>query len=133
MIAKTFIFFPILFLVGCGGRGGDDNAELEVAKPVSQVVGEVSSVHREQGFILFRNQRGHEFTDGGTLSARSVDGIRIVPLDLNPESLGRYNAATFPQDQEGPRVGDIVVLSALGAEPETVEAPEIMTQKQKIN
>lgn len=125
MIRDLFIFFLILLLVGCGGTSDEEESLSDKRKPFGKVVGEISSVHPEQGFVLFRNLRNSDLTTGGNLSARSVDGRRIASLELTPESLGRYHAATFPADQERPRLGDIVVLSSFGEEEKTEFQPEL--------
>lgn len=133
MISKTFIFLLIFLLNSCGSAPEEEEPVAEASKSLGQVVGEVSSVHSDQGFLLFRNHRGHDFSNAGSLSARSVDGRRIVPLSLNPESLGRYHAATYASEEAIPRVGDLVVLATLGGEEKVLPTPEIMTQKQIIN
>ena len=91
----------------------------EIAKPrTTAVVGEVTSVHDKEGFILFRRYGpGELLSDGflsdGFLSARSLDGRRASGLTLSPEKLGRFYTADFDKEAVVPREGDLIVLSKL--------------------
>ena len=84
----------------------------EAPKPSgTSVLGEVTSVHAEQGFVLFRKYGAGELREGGILSARSLDGKTAVDLQLSPEKLGRFYTADFSKEAKIPRKGDLVIRS----------------------
>ena len=89
----------------------------EIAKPrTTAVVGEVTSVHDKEGFILFRHYGPGELLSDGFLSARSLDGRRASGLTLSPEKLGRFYTADFDKEAVVPREGDLIVLSKLATD-----------------
>ncbi len=98
-------------LGGCGFFKKEEQPESE--KQAIQVVGEVTSVHAEQGFLLFRRYGPGQLLTGGVLSTRSLDGRRAAHLELSPEKLGRFYAADFAKEENLPRKGDVVVLSKI--------------------
>ncbi|GHC61482.1 hypothetical protein [Roseibacillus persicicus] len=101
----------LVLLTSCGLSKKDEE---EKAKPSQTVViGEITSVHSEQGFALFRRYGPGDLVEGGLLSARSLDGKRGVNLTLSPEKLGRFYTVDFDKEAAPPRVGDLVVLTKL--------------------
>jgi hypothetical protein len=119
MNIRLLPIFLSFVVVACGGSDAGKEAVEKVDEPLGEVVGEVTSVHSEKGFLLFRKYRRSSLQIDGTLSARSLDSRRVAGLQLSPESLGRFRAATYSTDQERPRVGDLVVLSKLVPEPQS--------------
>ena len=109
---KVFLLLAsMILLASCGFLKKQEEIE---AKPTqTAVVGEVTSVHPEQGFALFRQYGPGNLLQGGLLSARSLDGKRAVSLTLSPEKLGRFYTVDFDKEAEPPRVGDLVVLAKL--------------------
>lgn len=105
---KHFFGLPwILLVTSCGWFQKKE----EEAKPSGMaVVGEVTSVHEKEGFVLFRRYGPGELLSGGLLSARSLDGRRAASLTLSPETLGRFYTADYNQEAIPPRKGDVVVL-----------------------
>lgn len=92
----------------------------------TSVVGEVTSVHSDQGFVLFRRYGPGELLGGGLLSARSLDGKRAADLKLSPEKLGRFYTADFSKEEVTPRKGDLVVLTKL---PDDTQNDNLVTEK----
>lgn len=89
----------------------------EPKKSPIRILGEVTSVHQKQEFILFKRYCSGDIPEVGIFSARSVDGRRAVSLVPTGEKLGRYYAADYEKDAELPRVGDLVVISTLDDQP----------------
>lgn len=81
-----------------------------------RILGEVTSVHPAQEFVLFKRYGPGDIPERGLFSARSVDGRRAVSLNPTGEKLGRYYAADYTKDADLPRMGDLVVISTLSEE-----------------
>lgn len=113
------------FLIGCGLFKKDEE-EVKAKPRLTRVVGEVTSVHPEQGFVLFRRYGPGELLTGGALSSRSLDGRRAADLQLSPEKLGRFYTADYSQDRAAPRDGDLVVLTKLSND---TKNSEFVTEK----
>ena len=96
------------------------------------MVGEVTSVHPEQGFVLFRKYGVGDLTEGGVLSARSLDGQRAVDLQLSPEKLGRFYTADYSKEAKIPRKGDLVVRSKLPDDTQNDNLAPGKTDSEKI-
>lgn len=106
---KQWLLLPVLLLgAGCGLFRKKE----EPVKPwTTAIVGEVTSVHPNEGFILFRRYGPGDIPFDGLLSSRSPDGIRATGLTLSPETMGRFYTADFTKEAQIPREGDLVVLS----------------------
>lgn len=106
--------FLLTILLGLASCGHFKKEEEEKPKErLSAVVGEITSVHPEQGFVLFRRYGPGQLLEGGLLSSRSLDGRRAAHLTLSPEKLGRFYTADFSKEVAPPRVGDVVLRSKL--------------------
>lgn len=101
--------------------------EEEAPQPRNTVViGEVTSVHSKQGFVLFRRYGPGDLLTGGVMSSRSVDGRRAADLQLSPEKMGRFYTADFSKEGIEPRVGDLVVLSKVA---DDTQSSNLVTEK----
>ena len=112
-LSLSLLFLPLLG--GCGLFKKDDPEPPEPS-PI-QIVGEVTSVHADQRFLLFRRYGSGELQTGDFYSARSVDGRRAVGVIPSGEKLGRFYAADYSDDTELPRVGDLIAVSNLDLPP----------------
>ena len=106
------VVLTVAFLAGCG-RFQKKEEPKEEKRPSVVVVGEVSSVHPKQGFVLFRRYSSGLLVTEGLLSSRSPDGQRAASLTLSPEKLGRFYTADYDVEGPSPREGDLVLLSKL--------------------
>lgn len=106
-----FLASGFFLLTSCGSSKKGEEGEKVPSQ--TAVIGEITSVHPDQGFALFRRYGPGEIPEGGLLSARSLDGKRGVNLVLSPEKLGRFYTVDFDKEAQLPRVGDLVVLSKL--------------------
>jgi len=102
----------VALLTGCGK---EIEEEPEPLVSPSRVVGEITSVHAELGFALFRRRGPGELNPGGVLSIRSLDGQRVVRVELSPEQQGRFHVVDLPDGCLVPRVGDSVVQTEIAA------------------
>ncbi|WP_200393019.1 hypothetical protein [Roseibacillus ishigakijimensis] len=126
---RLLLFLPFaLFLIACGSQ----EVEEKTPRRTTAVVGEVTSVHPEQGFLLFRRYGGGEVLEEGVLSARSPDGKRAVGLTLSPEKLGRFYAADYEVAAGVPRVGDVVIRSRGLHDTENEEKLEKLPEAEEI-
>lgn len=118
MTAVKAVFATFLVLFALTNCSGSQKKEPEAPKksPI-RILGEVTSVHQKQEFILFKRYGTSDIPELGMFSARSVDGRRAVGLVPTGEQLGRYYAADYAKDAELPRVGDLVVISTLDSQP----------------
>jgi hypothetical protein len=103
--------------------GKDDTKKEESAEaelPPVRLVGEIASLHREEGFVLIHRYAQGNFGKDGLLSSMSPDGT-TASLRLTGERLGRYFAADI---QEGsPSQGDLVIARRLPAEAVAPSSP----------
>lgn len=113
-------------LTGCGLFGKKE--EEKPKEQLTQIVGEVTSVHPEQGFVLFKRYGPGQLITGGLLSARSLDGKRAADLRLSPEKLGRFYTADYSKEGEQPRAGDLVLLSKW---PDDTQIDPLVTKKSE--
>ncbi|MDP0491055.1 MAG: hypothetical protein Q7Q71_08420 [Verrucomicrobiota bacterium JB023] len=127
------LVFASIALVSCGGRGEVSGEEAAEVKKRPKVVGVVSSIHADKGFILIRQYGPGDMPTGGVYSARSADGRRAVAIFPTGESQGKFHAADYAADAGIPRVGDVVIMSPIETEnsetrqealPENVEGEE---------
>lgn len=119
-----FVVFLLIFALSSCSSFQKEEPEAPKKSPI-RILGEVTSVHPDQDFVLFKRYGPGNIPEGGFFSARSVDGRRAVGLIPTGEKLGRYYAADYTKDGELPRVGDLVVRSTLSDEPDSVELDEI--------
>lgn len=108
---RFVVLLPFIFasLAGCSWFQREE--EVETRERSVSVVGEVTSVHPEEGFVLFRRYGPGKLLADGLLSSRSLDGKRAADLRLSPEKMGRFHTADYSKKFAAPREGDIVVLS----------------------
>jgi len=102
----------LLLLTSCGLFSKKEEVVEPEPSPF-QIIGEVTSVHADRKFLLFRRYGPGDLQIGDLYSARSVDGRRAVGLVPSGEKLGRFYAADYSDDTELPRVGDLVAVSKL--------------------
>lgn len=102
-----------------GETPGEKPASEAERDPV-RLVGEIVSVHREEGFVLIRRYAQGVFGAAELLSSLSADGT-TCSLQLTGERLGRYYAADI---QEGtPSKGDQVFVRRASEGPRTEFTP----------
>ena len=108
MFPKLLTLISFALLCSCG-KGKKE--EVVPPKRSRIVIGEVTSVHSEQGFVLFRRYGPGNLITEGLMSSRSLDGRRAASLRLSPEKMGRFYTADYSVEADAPRVGDLVMLS----------------------
>lgn len=106
---KPAIICPLLIclsLSACGlFQGKPTPIEQEEEEPSSRYIGQIASVHEDQGFVLIRRSPGIQVATGTILISDGTDG-RAANLRATGESLGQMIAADL---QSGtPQVGDSV-------------------------
>lgn len=113
---------------GHGDPKDEEAKEEEAAGKQKQapvrLVGEIASVHAEEGFVLIRRHAQGRIEAGGLLSTLSPAG-GTASLRFTGEMLGRYYAADL---QDGsPKVGDLVIARSLpeGSEAPSTPVPEV--------
>lgn len=114
-------------LTGCGLF--EEKEEEKPKTRSTRVVGEITSVHPEQGFVLFKRYGPGQLLTDGLLSSRSLDGKRAADLKLSPEKMGRFYTADFEKGAIPPREGDVVVLSKL---PDDTQNGGVVTKKSEM-
>lgn len=114
-----FLVLPVLcsLLIGCGG-----GVPVEPEKPSqNRFVGQVVSIHTNQGFILFRRTPGVRIPTGSILISRGP-GNRLANLRVSGEALGQMMAADI---QSGaPEVGDSVLKPMIQEAGETTNSED---------
>ena len=120
------VFLSGFLLVGCGLFKKE--AEEAPEPSPNRIIGEVTSVHVDHKFLLFRRYGPGSLQTGSFYSARSVDGRRAVGLVPSGEKLGKFYAADYSDDTELPRVGDLIVVSELDLTP---KRSNLVTKKIK--
>lgn len=122
---KKWILAVVLISVLSNCGSSEEEAE-KPKKRLTTVVGEVTSVYPEKGFLLFRRYGPGELLSDGLLSARSLNGKRATNLTLSPEKQGRFYTADFSAEAQQPRVGDVVILSKV---PDDTKADTFSAEK----
>ena len=127
MSIKLVLSILLFGLIGCGSLKKKE--EVPQQEPSSAIViGEVTSVHPEQGFLLFRRYGPGQLLIEGILSARSPNGQRAATLTLSPEKLNRFYTADFDKSGPRPREGDLIILSR-GEKDKPEEANELTSEE----
>ena len=91
-----------------GGVTGDLSMEKRTGSAPMQVVGEIVSVHLEEGFVLVKRYlQAGSFGKSDLIAAVSPQGT-ASSLVLTGEKLGRFYAADVQKGQ--PARGDVVVI-----------------------
>lgn len=112
-----------LLVSACGsGTAPEPEAEGEPPPIPPRVVGEIASVHPEEGFVLIRRTGLATLPAGMAYSSVGADG-RTAALRLTGERLGRFFAADIGGGD--PAAGDLVVVRSLpqGSQPSLTPAP----------
>ena len=99
----------LLFAIGLGLfslNSCSPTAPIEPEEPTQpRYIGQISSIHPEQGFVLIRRAPGVTVPSGTILISRGP-GDRVANLRTSGESLGQMSAADI---QSGtPEIGDSV-------------------------
>jgi hypothetical protein len=112
--------------MGSSGGGAEEPAAEEAEQAASiQLVGEVASVHLDEGFVLIRRYGGGRLPQGFEFYTRSPTGD-TASLRPTGEQMGRFYAADIAGGV--PKAGDVVIGRRL---PEGSEAPSVPTQAPK--
>ena len=112
----------LISFIGCSPQ-----APVEPEEPTQpRYVGQINSVHAEQGFVLIRRGAGVTLSPGMILISRGP-GERVANLRVSGESLGQMVAADIQSGQ--PQIGDSVHEPLLDnpeltPDPETPSTPE---------
>jgi hypothetical protein len=120
-------FFKTLFASSGGGPTEPANpaaADAAVQAP-TQLVGEVASVHAEEGFVLIRRFGGGGLPQGYVFHSSNASG-ETTSLRPTGERLGKFYAADITAGT--PEAGDFVLARRL---PEAAAAPSIPTTEPK--
>ena len=99
----------------------EESAEKKVEQAPVRVVGEIVSVHAEEGFVLIRRYSQSGGFGKGNLIASLSPGGATSSLAITGERLGRFHAADI---EEGtPSKGDVVVSRRLPESSKTPSTP----------